>query len=94
MAVATAMYHSERDPLRKVVRQARPGDMVVTHKRRKQRDLHKAFLRWHDPANWPLLRVALQQMGRGELIGGGPECLVPAGGGGQRSRGKPGRRKK
>ncbi|RKZ14128.1 YgiQ family radical SAM protein, partial [bacterium] len=94
MAVATAMYHSERDPLRKVVRQARPGDTVVTHKRRKQRDLHKAFLRWHDPANWPLLRAALQQMGRSELIGGGPECLVPAGGGGQRSRGKPGRRKK
>ncbi|MBM4130977.1 YgiQ family radical SAM protein [bacterium] len=78
MATATAMYHSGRNPLRKVVRQARPGDGVFTAKRGKQRDLHKAFLRWHDPANWPLLREALRRMGRADLIGSGPECLVPA----------------
>jgi len=24
--------------------------------------LHKAFLRYHDPENWPLLREALQRM--------------------------------
>ena len=78
MAVATAMYHSERNPLRKVVRNARPGDEVATPKRKKQRDLHKAFLRWHDKANWPLLREALKRMGREDLIGPGPECLVPA----------------
>ena len=80
MATATAMYHSGRNPLRKVTRQARPGgDSVFTAKRGKQRDLHKAFLRWHDPENWPLLREALQRMGRADLIGSGPECLVPAG---------------
>ncbi len=78
MATATAMYHSERNPLRKVVREARPGDEVATPKRKKQRDLHKAFLRWHDQANWPLLREALKRMGREDLIGPGPECLVPA----------------
>ena len=79
MAVATAMYHSGRDPLRKLVRKMRPGDAVITHKRRRERDLHKAFLRWHDPANWPLLRSALKRMGRGDLVGAGPGCLVPEG---------------
>ena len=79
MATATAMYHSGRNPLRKVTREARPGgDEVIVPKRYKQRELHKAFLRWHDSANWPLLREALQRMGREELIGTGPECLVPA----------------
>ncbi|MBK9471052.1 MAG: YgiQ family radical SAM protein [bacterium] len=80
MATATAMYHSGRNPLRKVTREARPGgDEVFVPKRGKQRDLHKAFLRWHDPANWPVLRDALHRMGREDLIGNGPECLVPPG---------------
>ncbi|MFN2369927.1 MAG: YgiQ family radical SAM protein [Candidatus Krumholzibacteriia bacterium] len=78
MAVATAMYHSGRSPLRQVVRRARPDDAVDTPKGKKQRDLHKAFLRWHDRANWPLLREALQRLGRADLIGPGSECLVPA----------------
>ena len=78
MAVATAMYHSGRNTLRKVVGKARPLDVVETHKRKKQRDLHKAFLRWHDRKNWPVLREALNGMGRGDLIGPGPGCLVPA----------------
>ena len=79
MAAATAMYHSGRDTLRKVVREARPGDAVDTVRDPKQRTLHKAFLRWHDKKNWPLLRAALTRMGRTELIGYGPNCLVPAG---------------
>ena len=83
MASATAMYHSGRDVLRKVVRKARPGDDVSVPRGKKQRDLHKAFLRWHDPANWNLLRRALQDMGRPDLIGNGPGCLVPAPGPGQ-----------
>ena len=62
----------------------------VVPKRQKQRDLHKAFLRCHDPTNWPLLREALQRMGRVDLIGNGPECLVPAGKGMGMSEGKSG----
>ncbi len=77
MAIATAMYHSGRDTLRKVVRQARPGDEVGAVRQPRQRELHKAFLRWHDRRNWPLLRAALVKMGRPELIGSGAECLVP-----------------
>ena len=42
-----------------------------------QRRLHKAFLRYHDPANWQILREALVRLGRKDLIGGGPEHLVP-----------------
>jgi len=43
----------------------------------KQRRLHKAFLRYHDPENWPLLREALTAMGRTDLIGPGKQHLVP-----------------
>ena len=44
----------------------------------KVRRLHKAFLRYHDPDNWPLLREALKRMGRADLIGNGKHHLVPA----------------
>src|SRR5690606_28071794 len=43
-----------------------------------QRRLHKAFLRYHDPRGWPLLREALQRMGRSDLIGPGKHQLIPA----------------
>lgn len=75
MATATAMYHSGRNPLRKVTRNS---EEVVIPKGLRQRRLHKAFLRYHDPANWPLLREALRRMGRSDLIGNGKRHLVPA----------------
>ena len=74
MATATAMWHSGKNPLRKVTRD---GEEVVVVKGLKQRRLHKAFLRYHDPNNWPVLRDALQRMGRSELIGNGKKHLVP-----------------
>jgi hypothetical protein len=40
--------------------------------------LHKAFLRYHDAENWPLLREALRRMGRADLIGNGKHHLIPA----------------
>ena len=42
------------------------------------RRLHKAFLRYHDPNNWPLLREALRRMGRADLIGSARHQLLPA----------------
>ncbi len=42
------------------------------------RRLHKAFLRYHDPENWPILREALKRMGRADLIGNGKHHLIPA----------------
>ncbi len=74
MATATAMYHSGKNPLARV---RRAGGDVATPKATKQRRLHKAFLRYHDPANWPLLRKALCALGREDLIGNGPQHLVP-----------------
>ncbi|MCH9662938.1 MAG: YgiQ family radical SAM protein [Gammaproteobacteria bacterium] len=74
MATATAMYRSGKNPLHKV-----HGDSedVPIPKGAKVRRLHKAFLRYHDPDNWPLLRQALERMGRGDLIGPGEGQLVP-----------------
>ncbi|MBK1707074.1 YgiQ family radical SAM protein [Halochromatium glycolicum] len=75
MALATAMYHSGWNPLRPI----RAGaERVSVVRGQRQRRLHKAFLRWHDPSNWPLLRDALRQMGRADLIGSGKRHLVPS----------------
>ncbi|MGE4064204.1 MAG: YgiQ family radical SAM protein [Rhodospirillaceae bacterium] len=76
MALSTAMYHSGKNPLKPVRRGASEG--VDTIKGLKQRRLHKAFLRYHDPENWPLLREALKRMGRADLIGPGKHQLIPA----------------
>ena len=75
MALATTMYHSERNPLRKV---NRSSEHVGAVRNGRQRKLQKAFLRYHDPANWPLLREALKEMGRADLIGNGKKQLIPA----------------
>jgi radical SAM superfamily enzyme YgiQ (UPF0313 family) len=74
MASATAMWHSGKNPLHRITRDS---EQVVVPKGLKQRRLHKAFLRYHDPANWPLLREALKRMGRTDLIGNGKKHLVP-----------------
>ncbi|WP_142850039.1 YgiQ family radical SAM protein [Telmatospirillum sp. J64-1] len=76
MAMATAMYHSERNPLKPIRRQG--TEIVSSAKGLRQRRLHKAFLRYHDPENWPMLRDALKRMGRGDLIGPGEHQLIPA----------------
>jgi len=77
MATATTMYHTGVNPLKGVHRDGR-GERVDTVKGERRRRLHKAFLRWHDPANWPLLRQALKDMGRHDLIGSGKHHLIPA----------------
>ena len=74
MATATAMYHSGKNPLARVTRQSHAVDIVRGEKRRR---LHKAFLRYHDANNWPLLREALKAMGRADLIGNGKHHLIP-----------------
>ncbi len=74
MATATAMYHSARNPLRKI---SHTGERVHIPKAMKTRRLHKAFLRYHDPDNWPMLRAALKRLGRADLIGSGKHQLIP-----------------
>jgi uncharacterized radical SAM protein YgiQ len=81
MASATAMYHTGRNPLKGLSRDAAKTDLtekVDVVRSEKRRRLHKAFLRYHDAAGWPLLREALQAMGRADLIGNGKKHLVPS----------------
>jgi uncharacterized radical SAM protein YgiQ len=75
MATASAMYHTRRNPLRRV---SRSSERVRVPRGLRVRKLHKAFLRYHDPDNWPRLRAALKRMGRADLIGDGDKHLVPA----------------
>ena len=76
MALATAMYHTRKNPLKKVTNES---EIVETVRAGRVRKLHKAFLRYHDPANWEILREGLHRMGRSDLIGNGPQHLVPRG---------------
>ena len=76
MASATAMYHTGINTLKGVHRDER-GEKVDVVRGEKRRRLHKAFLRYHDPKNWPLLRGALKAMGRADLIGNGKHHLIP-----------------
>lgn len=75
MALATAMWHTGYNPLKKI---GRGEKTVFSPKGMKQRRLHKAFLRYHDANNWPLLREALKKMGRADLIGNGKHQLIPS----------------
>ena len=75
LAIASAMYHTGLNPLKKL--RTDKNERVYTAMGEKKRRLHKAFLRYHDPANWPLLRDALKKMGRADLIGSGKHQLVP-----------------
>ena len=77
MATATTMYHTGRNPLRKIRRVADADDKVDVVRGERRRRLHKAFLRYHDPNNWPVLREALKDMGRADLIGNGKHHLIP-----------------
>ncbi len=75
LAIATAMWHTEKNPLKKVTA---GSEQVAVVRGGRQRKLHKAFLRYHDAENWPLLREALKAMGRADLIGPGKRHLIPA----------------
>ncbi|MDH5659544.1 MAG: YgiQ family radical SAM protein [Gammaproteobacteria bacterium] len=74
MATASAMYYSGKNPLKRVTHSS---EDVPVAKNLKVRRLHKAFLRYHDPRNWPLLREALKNLGRADLIGNGKRHLIP-----------------
>ena len=74
MALATTMWHTRRNPLKKL---ARSSEKVEVARETARRRLHKAFLRYHDPNNWPMLREALQRLGREDLIGYSKQHLIP-----------------
>ena len=75
MATATAMYHTGRNPLKGVNYKS---EKINTVKKIEQRRLHKALLRYHDPENWKVIRDVLLKMGKKQLIGDAPNCLIPS----------------
>ena len=89
MAMATTMYHTRKNPLRKVTEDS---EIVETARSGKIRRTHKAFLRYQDPENWPILREALVAMGRGDLIGNGDKHLIPSWSAGEGGKPDPSRR--
>jgi len=74
MALATTMYHTRKNPLKKVTTDS---EIVETARSGKIRKLHKALLRYHAPENWEIIHEALIRMGRRDLIGNSPRHLIP-----------------
>ncbi len=68
-SVSTCMYHTGIDP-----RTMQPVHVPMGEERRMQR----ALLQYTRKENHALVRKALTQAGRTDLIGGSPKCLVPA----------------
>jgi uncharacterized radical SAM protein YgiQ len=73
MAIATTMFYTGIDPL--------TGDAVYTARDLREKKMMKALIFYWDPQHWPLAREALRAAGRHDLIGRGPNALVPPGGG-------------
>ncbi|MDB5814346.1 MAG: Fe-S oxidoreductase [Rhodocyclales bacterium] len=74
LAMATTMYHTRKNPLRKVTADS---EEVITPRSAAQRKLHKALLRYHDPAGHDIIREYLREIGRMDLIGNSPQHLIP-----------------
>ena len=75
MSLATAMYHSGRNPLKKITYKSQK---IYIPREYEQRVTQKALLRYHDEDNWDRLRGVLTKMGRTDLIGTADWQLVPA----------------
>ncbi|HEY4104494.1 MAG TPA: YgiQ family radical SAM protein [Polyangiaceae bacterium] len=69
MAIATAMYHTGIDPL--------TNEPVYTARDLREKRMMKALIFWWDAAHHSLAREALKKAGRADLIGRGPQHLVP-----------------
>jgi len=74
MTLATTMYYTGRNPLKNIDKNE---PKIYIPKSGRNRRLHKALLRYHDPHNWPFLRQELKRLGRTDLIGYGKWHLIP-----------------
>ncbi|MBI3599270.1 MAG: YgiQ family radical SAM protein, partial [Nitrospinae bacterium] len=69
MTLATAMYYTGYDPI--------TLKKVYCARTTKEKRLQKALMRFYDPHNYYLVKEALIQAGRGDLIGYGKDKLIP-----------------
>jgi uncharacterized radical SAM protein YgiQ len=70
MDVATCMYYTGLDPM--------SGESVYVPRGGRERRLQKALLQFFKPENYRDVREALEEDDRLDLIGDGPECLIPS----------------
>jgi len=63
------MYYTGIDPF--------TGKSVYVAREYEDKKMQRALLQWNRRENHSLVREALQKCGRSDLIGNGPDCLVP-----------------
>src|SRR5207245_1442671 len=68
--VATCMYYTGIDPITK-------QELYIARQLR-DRKMQRALMQFFKPENWFIVREALLQAGRQQLIGSGCECVSPA----------------
>lgn len=71
LTLAAAMFYTGRDPL--------TGEPVPVARTDREKALQRALLLCHKPEFHRKAREALREAGRADLIGRGPDCLVPPG---------------
>ncbi|MGQ9504998.1 MAG: YgiQ family radical SAM protein [Thermogutta sp.] len=69
-SIATCMYYTGIDPF--------SGESVYVPKMEHERRLQRALLQFWKPENYFDVREALRLAGRTDLIGNGPDCLIPS----------------
>ena len=70
MDIATCIYHTGVDPM--------TGERVYAARGARERGAQRALLQFFLPENYFAVRKILVEAGREELIGNGPDCLIPA----------------
>src|SRR5205085_11000201 len=68
--IATAIYYTGIDPF--------TGEEVHVAKGLRDRKMQRALMQFFKPENYFMVREALLKAGRGDLIGNGCDCLIPA----------------
>jgi uncharacterized radical SAM protein YgiQ len=70
MDIATCMYWTGLDPM--------TMQPVESARRLRDREVQRALLQFFNPENYALVRDTLRKAGREDLIGEGPDCLIPS----------------
>ncbi|WP_409069149.1 YgiQ family radical SAM protein [Clostridium sp. FAM 1755] len=68
-SLSTTMYYTGLNPL--------TGEKVYIPKEQKEKSMQRALLQFTIPDNYDLVKEALLKAHREDLIGNGPDCLIP-----------------
>ncbi len=70
MTLATCMYYTGVDPL--------TGEEIYVPRTKEEKEMQRAILQYSNPGNYDLVKKALLQAGRDDLIGSSQKALIPA----------------